>query len=134
MLSQSLLSLSLSPVYFWTTLFFGGIFLEGGTKIYNTGFLRRLDFLYLIFNQERMADETKVADDSKTVHLVSQEGESFDVPVSVARMSELVKSMIDGTVLFFCIKFKGYKYYFQQRVKMKTRHRKFRCQMLRRPL
>ncbi|CAM9432486.1 unnamed protein product [Ectocarpus fasciculatus] len=34
-------------------------------------------------------------DDSKTVRLVSQEGESFDVPVGVARMSELVKSMID---------------------------------------
>ncbi len=43
-----------------------------------------------------MADESKATDDSKTVHLVSQEGESFDVPVSVARMSELVKSMIDG--------------------------------------
>lgn len=33
--------------------------------------------------------------DNKTVHLVSQEGESFDVPLSVARMSELVKTMID---------------------------------------
>lgn len=42
-----------------------------------------------------MAEESKV-DDSKTVRLVSQEGESFDVPVGVARMSELVKSMIDG--------------------------------------
>ncbi len=34
-------------------------------------------------------------DDNKTVHLVSQEGESFDVPLSVAKMSELVKTMID---------------------------------------
>lgn len=40
-------------------------------------------------------------DDSKTVRLVSQEGESFDVPVGVARMSELVKSMIDGTDLSY---------------------------------
>ena len=35
------------------------------------------------------------ADDIKTVHLVSQEGESFDVPLSVGKMSELVKTMID---------------------------------------
>jgi S-phase kinase-associated protein 1 len=33
--------------------------------------------------------------DTKTVHLVSQEGESFDVPINVAKMSELVKTMID---------------------------------------
>ena len=33
-------------------------------------------------------------DDSRTVHLVSGEGESFDVPLSVAKMSELVKTMI----------------------------------------
>jgi S-phase kinase-associated protein 1 len=32
---------------------------------------------------------------SKNVHLVSQEGESFDVPLSVASMSELVKQMLD---------------------------------------
>lgn len=52
-----------------------------------------------------MADESK-ADDNKTVRLVSQEGESFDVPVSVARMSELVKSMIDGiNPLFPCTAF-----------------------------
>ena len=31
----------------------------------------------------------------KTVHLVSQEGESFDVSIQVATMSELVKTMID---------------------------------------
>eukprot|EP01038_Epipyxis_sp_PR26KG_P008840 gene8840-11931_t len=34
-------------------------------------------------------------DDLRTVHLVSQEGESFDVPLSVAKSSELVKSMVD---------------------------------------
>jgi len=34
-------------------------------------------------------------DESRTVHLVSQEGESFDVPMNVAKMSELVKTMID---------------------------------------
>lgn len=35
------------------------------------------------------------ADDVRTVHLVSQEGESFDVPLGVGKMSELVKTMID---------------------------------------
>lgn len=35
------------------------------------------------------------AADTRTVHLVSQEGESFDVSISVAKMSELVKTMID---------------------------------------
>ena len=39
--------------------------------------------------------ESKEASDDRTVHLVSQEGESFDVPLSVAKMSELVKTMID---------------------------------------
>lgn len=34
-------------------------------------------------------------EDTRTVHLVSLEGESFDVPLSVAKMSELVKTMID---------------------------------------
>ena len=38
-----------------------------------------------------MAEST----DDKTVHLVSQEGESFDVPIGVARLSELVKTMVD---------------------------------------
>ena len=33
-------------------------------------------------------------DDARTVHLISTEGESFDVPLSVAKMSELVKTMI----------------------------------------
>jgi len=34
-------------------------------------------------------------EESRTVHLVSSEGESFDVPLSVAKMSGLVKTMID---------------------------------------
>jgi S-phase kinase-associated protein 1 len=34
-------------------------------------------------------------EDTRTVHLVSQEGESFDVALSVGKMSELVKTMID---------------------------------------
>ena len=38
--------------------------------------------------------EVQDGDDSRTVHLVSGEGESFDVPLSVAKMSELVKTMI----------------------------------------
>eukprot|EP01006_Ploeotia_vitrea_P018525 TRINITY_DN50041_c0_g1_i1.p1 TRINITY_DN50041_c0_g1~~TRINITY_DN50041_c0_g1_i1.p1 ORF type:complete len:171 (-),score=9.34 TRINITY_DN50041_c0_g1_i1:96-608(-) len=33
--------------------------------------------------------------DGRMVHLVSQEGESFDVPLPVAKLSELVKTMID---------------------------------------
>ena len=38
--------------------------------------------------------EVQGEEDSRTVHLVSTEGESFDVPLSVAKMSELVKTMI----------------------------------------
>mmetsp|Transcript_25178 Transcript_25178/g.37099 ORF Transcript_25178/g.37099 Transcript_25178/m.37099 type:complete len:169 (+) Transcript_25178:56-562(+) len=33
--------------------------------------------------------------DNRTVHLVSQEGEQFDVSLEVAKMSELVKTMFD---------------------------------------
>jgi S-phase kinase-associated protein 1 len=33
-------------------------------------------------------------EDTRTVHLVSQEGESFDVSLKVATYSELVKTMI----------------------------------------
>mmetsp|Transcript_78237 Transcript_78237/g.217261 ORF Transcript_78237/g.217261 Transcript_78237/m.217261 type:complete len:167 (+) Transcript_78237:52-552(+) len=36
-----------------------------------------------------------MSDDNRTIHLVSQEGESFDVPLAVGKMSELVKTMID---------------------------------------
>ena len=36
-----------------------------------------------------------VADDNRTIHLVSVEGESFDVPLSVGKMSGLVQTMID---------------------------------------
>jgi len=36
-----------------------------------------------------------VADDNSIVKLVSKEGETFEVPLAVARMSELVKTMID---------------------------------------
>eukprot|EP00587_Corethron_hystrix_P012862 CAMPEP_0113308348 /NCGR_PEP_ID=MMETSP0010_2-20120614/6818_1 /TAXON_ID=216773 ORGANISM="Corethron hystrix, Strain 308" /NCGR_SAMPLE_ID=MMETSP0010_2 /ASSEMBLY_ACC=CAM_ASM_000155 /LENGTH=164 /DNA_ID=CAMNT_0000163363 /DNA_START=194 /DNA_END=685 /DNA_ORIENTATION=+ /assembly_acc=CAM_ASM_000155 len=34
-------------------------------------------------------------DDNSVVKLVSKEGETFEVPLAVARMSELVKTMID---------------------------------------
>jgi len=43
---------------------------------------------------ETKSDTTGAAD-GKTVHLHSQDGESYDVPLSVAVMSELVKTMID---------------------------------------
>ena len=42
-----------------------------------------------------MSEAKEQTDDIRTVHLVSQEGESFDVPLSVGKMSELVKTMID---------------------------------------
>lgn len=42
--------------------------------------------------------------ENRTVHLVSQEGEQFDVSLEVAKMSELVKTMFDGIYfLFFLI-------------------------------
>lgn len=41
---------------------------------------------------EQMAESK---DETRTIHLVSQEGESFDVPLTVGKMSELVKTMID---------------------------------------
>ena len=44
-------------------------------------------------------------DKTRTVHLVSQEGESFDVPLEEAKMSELVKTMIDGCLNFSTILF-----------------------------
>ncbi len=37
----------------------------------------------------------------KNVLLVSQEGESFEIPVEVAIMSELIKRKIDGNIVFF---------------------------------
>ena len=37
------------------------------------------------------------SDKSRTVLLVSQEGESYEVPIAEAIMSELVKTMVDGT-------------------------------------
>jgi len=43
-----------------------------------------------------MAGIVAEAADQRMVHLVSQEGESFDVQLGVAKMSELVKTMIDG--------------------------------------
>lgn len=43
-----------------------------------------------------MAALAAEAADQRMVHLVSQEGESFDVQLGVAKMSELVNTMIDG--------------------------------------
>ncbi len=51
-----------------------------------------LPLLYIFIMSE---SKDAAVDDSRTVHLVSQEGESFDVPMNVAKMSELVKTMID---------------------------------------
>eukprot|EP01040_Poterioochromonas_malhamensis_P005252 gene5252-5632_t len=42
-----------------------------------------------------LVNESANAASGRTVHLLSQEGESFDVPLDVAKMSELAKSMID---------------------------------------
>ena len=41
--------------------------------------------------------------ETRTVHLVSQEGEQFDVSLDVAKMSELVKTMFDGFFFFFLV-------------------------------
>ncbi len=46
---------------------------------------------------EEQTDE-KMTEGTKIVHLISQEGESFDVRTDVAAMSDLVKTMIDDTV------------------------------------
>ncbi len=42
-----------------------------------------------------LVKESANATAGRTVHLISQEGESFDVALDVAKMSELAKSMID---------------------------------------
>ena len=47
---------------------------------------------------EALQENANDADKNRTVHLISSEGESFDVPVGEAKMSELVKTMIDGTL------------------------------------
>ena len=45
-----------------------------------------------------VADSPQAAQgNEKKVCLVSTEGDSFEVTLGVARMSELVKTMIDGT-------------------------------------
>eukprot|EP01041_Mallomonas_annulata_P013169 gene13169-27856_t len=44
---------------------------------------------------EAQRDHGADADRNQTVHLISSEGESFDVPLAEAKMSELVKTMID---------------------------------------
>ena len=41
---------------------------------------------------------------TRTVHLVSQEGESFEVSLENAKMSELVKTMIDESTIPFRLK------------------------------
>jgi len=45
-----------------------------------------------------MSDESKGTESGKVVHLVSQEGDQYEVEVAVCKMSELVKTMLpDGT-------------------------------------
>lgn len=45
-----------------------------------------------------MSDEAKGTESGKVVHLVSQEGDQYEVEVAVCKMSELVKTMLpDGT-------------------------------------
>lgn len=45
-------------------------------------------------------DSQEDEDEGKTVELVSQEGDSFQVERKVAKMSELVKTMVSGESLF----------------------------------
>jgi S-phase kinase-associated protein 1 len=44
---------------------------------------------------ELVKEAASSGNDTRTVHLISQEGESFDVHLGVAKMSELVKNMVD---------------------------------------
>ena len=44
---------------------------------------------------ELVKESANATSSGRTVHLISQEGESFDVALDVAKMSELAKSMID---------------------------------------
>ena len=60
---------------------FGLLFFGRPRKYYN-------HFYSLVDRVLQMAEsKDQSADDIKTVHLVSQEGESFDVPLSVGKMS-----------------------------------------------
>jgi hypothetical protein len=44
---------------------------------------------------EMVKEAATTGNEGRTVHLISQEGESFDVQLGVAKMSELVKTMVD---------------------------------------
>jgi len=52
-------------------------------------------------------DESKQA-----VNLVSKEGDTYEVPLKVAKMSELVKTMMDGEWFSFLVTFFRTKYMF----------------------
>ena len=52
--------------------------------------------------EENKADATMAAEgEGRNVGLLSAEGDRFEVPLNVAIMSELVKTMIDGTLSLF---------------------------------
>ena len=52
------------------------------------------------------------ASEEKNLRLVSQEGESYEVTIEVAKMSELVKTMIDGMNFFYIYNLKLMKEFF----------------------
>jgi hypothetical protein len=65
--------------------------------------------------------------ETRTVHLVSQEGEQFDVSLEVAKMSELVKTMFDGERFVFAY----FLILFFKMIKMMTRSKRSRSLMSR---
>ena len=72
-----------------------------------------------------------MADADKNVRLVSVEGESYEVPLDVAKMSELVKNMIDdvSTHFFFELSseigLSNFTSFTDGRIKMKKRPKRF---------
>jgi len=45
-------------------------------------------------DESKNAGETKAEENTKVVHLVSAEGDQYEVDIDVCRMSELVKTML----------------------------------------
>ncbi len=46
-----------------------------------------------------MEFEKGILSETKTVLIISQEGENFEIPVEIAKMSGLLKAMIQGNTI-----------------------------------
>lgn len=63
----------------------------------STGYVTILHLRFFIsIVRWKMSTEATAPEDTRLVKLVSKDGESFEVPVAIASISELVKSMIQG--------------------------------------